>query len=223
MRHATPISFFLFSLPLTVLSKSINHDITVGPALSFSPNTTSASAGDTLTFHFFPGKHDVAQSSFSTPCAPSPNGFYSGFIVPDSGEDSTKFVVTVNDTQPIWFYCSEVMHCQLGMVGVVNPPASGDALASYALAASKTTDSTTPANVAGGVFSSVNGPPSASTSTSASPPTSTTTSTGTETKTSSTSTPTQSTSAGAVLGSGNLFLNGMSAVVAVAAVWASLI
>jgi plastocyanin len=121
MRHATPISFFLFSLPLTVLSKSINHDITVGPALSFSPNTTSASAGDTLTFHFFPGKHNVAQSSFSTPCAPSPNGFYSGFIVPDSGEDSTKFVVMVNDTQPIWFYCSEVMHCQLGMVGVVNP------------------------------------------------------------------------------------------------------
>lgn len=105
--HFQPLPLLLLSLPLTVLSA--NHDITVGPALSFIPNTTLASAGDTLTFHFFPGKHNVAQSLFSTPCVASPTGFYSGFIVPDSGEDNTKFVVTVNDTQPIWFYCSELM------------------------------------------------------------------------------------------------------------------
>jgi plastocyanin len=123
MHLQTPILHLL--LPLSLLLQpvlSANHDIQVGPALSFTPNTTVASPGDTLTFHFFTGRHNVAQSSFSTPCVASQNGFYSGFIVPDSGEDSTTFVVTVNDTNPIWFYCSEFMHCQLGMVGVVNPP-----------------------------------------------------------------------------------------------------
>jgi uncharacterized cupredoxin-like copper-binding protein len=32
------------------------------------------------------------------------------------------FTVTVNDTNPIWFYCGVPTHCQAGMVGVINPP-----------------------------------------------------------------------------------------------------
>jgi plastocyanin len=112
----------LFLQLLLPLIHATNHDITVGPALTFSPNVTHASPSDTLTFHFYPGRHNVAQSPFSTPCVPSTNGFYSGFIVPTEGEANQTFVVTVNDTEPIWFYCSEYMHCQLGMVGVVNPP-----------------------------------------------------------------------------------------------------
>jgi hypothetical protein len=32
------------------------------------------------------------------------------------------FTVMVNSTDPIWFYCGQVGHCQGGMVGVINPP-----------------------------------------------------------------------------------------------------
>jgi len=215
-----PTALFL-SLLLT-LTKATNHDITVGPALSFTPNITHASPSDTLTFHFYPGRHNVAQSPFSTPCVPAPNGFYSGFIVPDSGEANTTFVVMVNDTQPIWFYCSEFMHCQLGMVGVVNPPATGDSLAAYAAAAAKTSNSTTPAAVAGGVFS-VNGSSGSASTTST--PSGTESRTSTSMSSTGTTSPTASLSEGVVLfgSGGNVLLNGIAALVAVAAVWAGLI
>jgi hypothetical protein len=32
------------------------------------------------------------------------------------------FTLMVNDTKPIWFYCSQKPHCQKGMVGVINAP-----------------------------------------------------------------------------------------------------
>jgi hypothetical protein len=40
------------------------------------------------------------------------------------------FIVTVNSTDPIWFYCSLNAHCIAGMVGVVNPP-SGQTVSDY--------------------------------------------------------------------------------------------
>lgn len=40
------------------------------------------------------------------------------------------FIVTVNSTDPIWFYCSLDAHCIAGMVGVVNPPA-GQTVSDY--------------------------------------------------------------------------------------------
>jgi hypothetical protein len=61
-------------------SLAINHDIEVGPDLTFTPNTTSP--GSTLTFHFYSGRHNVAQSLFSTHCIPSPNGFFLGLHRP---------------------------------------------------------------------------------------------------------------------------------------------
>lgn len=33
----------------------------------------------------------------------------------------TTFTVTINDTNPIYFYCLFTGHCQAGMVGVINP------------------------------------------------------------------------------------------------------
>jgi len=33
------------------------------------------------------------------------------------------FTIEVNDTKPIWFYCSQGKHCQSGMVGAINPTA----------------------------------------------------------------------------------------------------
>lgn len=40
------------------------------------------------------------------------------------------FIVTVNSTDPIWFYCSLEAHCIAGMVGVVNPP-NGQTVSDY--------------------------------------------------------------------------------------------
>jgi plastocyanin len=113
----------LFGLGLiSAACMAANHDIQVGPDLIYSPNTTTAATGDTVTFHFFPGRHNVAQGQYNTPCVDLPGGFYSGFIAPDVGEANETFIVTINDTNPIWFYCTETMHCQLGMAGVINPP-----------------------------------------------------------------------------------------------------
>ncbi|KAI9744584.1 MAG: hypothetical protein M1818_002113 [Claussenomyces sp. TS43310] len=65
-----------------------------------------------------------------TPCLPigdtSPGekeGFWSGFFPLQTGtEDVPKFRITVNDTAPIWFYCSAPGACiDDGMLGVVNP------------------------------------------------------------------------------------------------------
>jgi plastocyanin len=47
-------SFALLATATGVLA-SVNHEVTVGKgALLFSPETTVAQPGDTITFHFFP-------------------------------------------------------------------------------------------------------------------------------------------------------------------------
>jgi plastocyanin len=123
--HSSPsISLYLYLsllLPLLIPTHAANHLITVGPGLTYTPNTTTAAPGDTLTFHFDPSHHDIAQGEFGKPCDYKPGGFYSGegAMVPN-GHD--QFVVTVNDSAPLWFYCSIRGHCQGGMVGVVNVP-----------------------------------------------------------------------------------------------------
>jgi len=113
----------LFSAGLVPAALAATLDVQVGAqGLAFTPNVTNAAVGDTVTFHFFPGKHNVAQGSFSNPCSSITGGFYSGFIVPPAGEANEVFTVTINDTNPIWYYCTEYKHCQLGMAGVINPP-----------------------------------------------------------------------------------------------------
>lgn len=67
-------------------------------------------------------------------------GFYSGFVPVDIVLDDPKtYVVRVNDTEPIFVYCSGPVACdEYGMVSVVNPNAttSLDAHRQMALAAS---------------------------------------------------------------------------------------
>lgn len=104
----------------TSSSSSSIHSITVGAggALAFSPDSVTAAVGDTLVFSFQPGDHSVSQSTFGAPCTPSSGGIFSGFM----SDTSNAFVVTVNNTDPIWLYCSQVGHCNAGMAMVVNPP-----------------------------------------------------------------------------------------------------
>jgi plastocyanin len=94
------------------LAAAANHVVKVGESgLTFSPNSLNASKGDTVTFHFYPKNHNVVQAAFASPCQPLSGGFYSGFHATSSGEANTTFMITVQDTKPIWFYCSQGQHC----------------------------------------------------------------------------------------------------------------
>ncbi|EKG17884.1 hypothetical protein MPH_04833 [Macrophomina phaseolina MS6] len=164
---------------LISLSQAANIDIVVGKnGLTFEPNSTTAAEGDTLTFKFWPMAHSVVQGAFGSPCTPSESGFNSDFVPTTSGAANRTFVVTVNNTDPIWFYCSQGKHCQNGMVGVVNPPANNRSrtLAAYAAAAADVSQAETPAEIRGGVFeaASASGGSATTPSSSASTPASST-------------------------------------------------
>jgi plastocyanin len=148
------------STPSTTTSgSSSTHTVAAGNGnLAYSPNNITAAVGETIEFHFFPPLHSVAQGDFSGPCTPTANGtgFFSGDISTSSGENPNVFTVTINDTNPIWFYCVIPTHCQAGMVGVINAPTDGSqTLAQYQAAAAKAGSSVAPANVQGGVIGPV--------------------------------------------------------------------
>ncbi|THX53337.1 hypothetical protein D6D06_06158 [Aureobasidium pullulans] len=147
--YTLPIALSLFGIV-----NAASHSIDVGEdGLVFSPNSTTAAVGDTVTFHFYPRAHGVARSSYSSPCAAMDNGFNSGFVKVASGESNTTFTITVNNTDPIWYYCPQGDHCQAGMVGVINPPSSADqTIGAFIVAASTAGTSTVPEQVYGGVL-----------------------------------------------------------------------
>lgn len=66
--------------------------------------------------------YSVVQTSFENPCHPIPNGFYSGFVVSSLAGPLAPihFTITLNNTDPIWFYCSQGSLCQQNMLGVIN-------------------------------------------------------------------------------------------------------
>ena len=110
-------------LPFLPLALADLKKIDVGEdGLLFSPNSVTAAKGDQLEFHFYPQAHSVAQSTFDKPCVATENGIWSNFIPAPDGEANRTFTVTINDTKPIWLYCSRARHCQGGMAMVVNPP-----------------------------------------------------------------------------------------------------
>jgi len=132
------------------------YNIDVGKdGLTYSPNVTTANPGDKVTFTFYSGAHTVNEASFSSPCVPRKDGFYSGFVPTESGPAPKQFVITVG-ASPMWFYCGQADHCQKGMVGVINQHKSGnktiDAFASAAARVSKTENPPNGPN--GGTFQS---------------------------------------------------------------------
>ncbi|EEQ88967.1 hypothetical protein RJZ56_006383 [Blastomyces dermatitidis] len=199
-------------------------DVKVGDeGLTFSPNTIRAQAGDDVVFHFFPRNHDVAAGPFDEPCTPSDDGLYSGLINIDGSQPDATFTVRINNTDPIWLYCSTRGHCQGGMSAVINPPARGKTLEAYQTA-SKNARSVRPEEVRGGIFrengganqsSSASGTPSSSPTGTA---TGTATGTGTATSTGAggaTTSPTSTPDAASSLFSeGTMVFNIFAAVVA---------
>ncbi|THY52864.1 hypothetical protein D6C98_05114 [Aureobasidium pullulans] len=156
--HTLPIALSLFGIV-----NAASHSIDVGEdGLVFSPNSTTAAVGDTVTFNFYPRAHGVARSSYSSPCAAMDNGFNSGFVKVASGESNTTFTITVNNTDPIWYYCPQGDHCQAGMVAASELDISltvgcerlsnDQTIGAFIVAASTAGTSTVPEQVYGGVL-----------------------------------------------------------------------
>jgi plastocyanin len=103
----------------------ININVAFNGQLVFSPTNISAPVGTLVTFYFpdsAPLTHSVTQSTFANPCtylaANTTSNASAGF---DSGlQSAVTFTINITDTTPIWFFCKQVSHCSLGMVGSIN-------------------------------------------------------------------------------------------------------
>ncbi|EJD34706.1 hypothetical protein AURDEDRAFT_117577 [Auricularia subglabra TFB-10046 SS5] len=95
----------------------------------FMPPFVNAQAGDTIRYTWANGEHTVTQSSAAAPC----NATVAGFV---SGKQKAGFTFDqrVNDTNPVWFFCSVGQHCASGMWGGVNVP-NGDVNSATTVAA----------------------------------------------------------------------------------------
>ncbi|KZM20353.1 uncharacterized protein EKO05_0006887 [Ascochyta rabiei] len=142
----------------------ITHTIQVGGpngSLAFYPNNVKANAGDMIQFQFHPNNHSVVESTFDNPCVPIQNimsnktdAFFSGFMPNTTPLNSTSqlltYTIRVPDDTPIWFYCSQGKHCQEGMVGAINAPASGDkTVQAFTALAAKASENLSPGQAAG--------------------------------------------------------------------------
>lgn len=110
---------------------------TAANGLRFEPENVVAEPGDLVEFHFLPKNHTVVQSSFEKPCEPlgGKESVFSGFnFATQQGEAPNVFTIMVENKDPFWYYCSQVVgnHCQMGMSGVINQNFDGDkTLAKY--------------------------------------------------------------------------------------------
>lgn len=144
--------------PAAVVARApgVTHTVVAGlGGLHFDPDNVVANIGDIVEYHYLPKNHSVAQSSFGKPCVPiNGNAFFSGFMATAEGQNPKVFTITVNDTNPIWFYCSQTNgnHCQNGMAGVINQNFnSPNTLRAYKAAAALTNTSISPPHIGGGV------------------------------------------------------------------------
>ncbi|KAI9791599.1 MAG: hypothetical protein M1816_003685 [Peltula sp. TS41687] len=118
----------------TSSSAAVTHTVTVGKANNaFVPAVVQANAGDYIEYQFFPLNHSVARAEYQFPCVPyevtgrGKVGFFSGFRPVDVilVEDPPSWSIRINDTNPIFYYCTAPGSCiDYGMVGVINPNAS---------------------------------------------------------------------------------------------------
>ncbi|KAK9773923.1 hypothetical protein AB5N19_05671 [Seiridium cardinale] len=104
----------------TTVSVGANHD--------YNPDTVTALPGDVIKFIFYPTNHSVVRAAYQHPCIPydyvevGGDTFFSGPEVSDVGSEQPEWLLTVNDTDPYFFYCSAPGSCiNSHMVGVINP------------------------------------------------------------------------------------------------------
>lgn len=203
------VTTFTLGGPTTTAIKSTaaeTHTVTVGLQHDFNPDTIKANPGDTIRFEFYPKNHSVVRADFEKPCIPweltnDPAGsFFSGAVEQDTLQDpKPTWDLLVNDTDPVFFYCSAPDSClKWGMVGVINPNST------FTLAIQKEFQANSTFQLSPGeAFPDEDSPSGTTTSSSvpASPSTSTSTSVSTSTNSPTESDPTNtSLSGGAIAG-----------------------
>ncbi|GFP54457.1 hypothetical protein ACSS6W_002257 [Trichoderma asperelloides] len=151
MRATTFTTAAVLALASHASAETIKIDVGEN-GLTFTPDSVTAKVHDILEFHFHPINHSVVMGDFANPCQPAKTGgFFSGFQPVSSGEADQVFQVTVNSTDPIFFYCSQntFSHCISGMSGVVNANSS-QTLDAYQKAAKSEKSASNPQEVFGG-------------------------------------------------------------------------
>ncbi|KAI0341636.1 hypothetical protein BDW22DRAFT_1429762 [Trametopsis cervina] len=181
MRFAAIVAALL--VPTATLAAEIFVQAGANGTLTFTPNSVTAQAGDTISVQFMTKNHTFTQSTFASPCTNiSDAGLDSGFqFVAANATSIPQFSFNVvNASAPLWFYCRQANHCAQGMVFAVNPSpqktfdafkanalASANAPASASGSAGATTvgaSSTSGASSTAGASSSASESPSASAS-----------------------------------------------------------
>ncbi|KAG5292082.1 extracellular serine-rich protein [Histoplasma ohiense] len=202
------------TIALIGVASAATIDVNVGDkGLNFNPDIIKAKPGDDIVFHFFPRNHDVTEGKFDAPCAPSDGGFYSGLINADGSQPDATFTVRINNTNPIWLYCSTPRHCQGGMSAVINPPDNDKTLDAYK-SASKEAKSVRPDQVRGGIFSENGGAKQSGTASWTASDSPTATVSGTGTGTGAAGSTTSPGAASALFSEGTALFNVFAAVVA---------
>ncbi|KIJ50485.1 hypothetical protein M422DRAFT_27438 [Sphaerobolus stellatus SS14] len=119
LRLPAPPSLRQPVLPVKSLSPPLAHTIIVAPSqgvLRYVPFAVNATVGDVLHFNWHADRHRVTRSSVLQIC----NATQTNAFTTSVNNASFSFDVTVNDTQPVFFYCAVGTHCNQGMFGVVN-------------------------------------------------------------------------------------------------------
>lgn len=73
------VTMLMRLLTLAAAASAATIKIQVGQGgLTFTPDSVTAAAGDTVEFYFVGGTHDAVAGDYSKPCEPSGTGFSSG-------------------------------------------------------------------------------------------------------------------------------------------------
>jgi len=123
----------IFVVAAAVAVQAANITVTVGAGgLVFTPPSITAKVDDIVNFEFQGKNHSVTQSTFANPCAPmmvdGQMGVNSGFMPLGATPPTVKPVWSIqikNASTPLWFYCAQTGHCQMGMVAAINAPTTG--------------------------------------------------------------------------------------------------
>ncbi|KAF2702755.1 hypothetical protein K504DRAFT_508715 [Pleomassaria siparia CBS 279.74] len=165
-------SILYVALAQSLSASAATMQVTVGAnnQFTFTPSTITAAAGDTVNFNFVSANHSVVSSDPGTPCQPQTNALFSDYqpvASPSAAATTAKgkkakkaknnivnarqgnmpsFAVPIQNTNPMYIYCSQAQHCQQGMVMVINPPAAGQGttLNMYASTAAQANSNTGP-------------------------------------------------------------------------------
>ncbi|KJA24107.1 hypothetical protein HYPSUDRAFT_53980 [Hypholoma sublateritium FD-334 SS-4] len=135
----------------TTAVSAANFSVIVGQnaANVYEPNQlTGVQSGDFVSFQFVSKNHTVTQSTFAAPCVAKAGGVNSGYVPANATLGNTpEWTIQIdNASAPLWFFCEQGTHCELGMVFAINPTAD-KSFAAF-LATAQGTNTTTAASTA---------------------------------------------------------------------------